>query len=186
MMGEEESLPRDGPFYEQPRFWQGLFMVAIILNVYVILNSDLGLDAHVEGAYVQTEDGWVLDWGDTRTEDPLASNPEDAKVVHEESVNSNSLKVFAALGMILTLLIALKLGLNRSTMTILMLNREFSKNMDKPTENKRFWLPQPAPKRLEMASSPVKMAQDRPKTAPRRSHDGLEGYFFALENRLRF
>ena len=122
MMGEEESLPEDGPFYEQPRFWQGLFVVAIILNVYVILNSDLGLDAHVEGAYVQTEDGWVLDWGDTRTEDPLASNPEDAKVVHEESVNSNSLKVFAALGMILTLLITLKLGLNRSTVTILMLN----------------------------------------------------------------
>ena len=60
-MGEEESLPRDGPFYEQPQFWQGLFLVAIILNVYVILNSDLGLDAHVEGAYVQTEDGWVLD-----------------------------------------------------------------------------------------------------------------------------
>ena len=98
MMGEEESLPRDGPFYEQPGFWQGLFVIAIILNVYVILNSDLGLDAHVEGAYVQTEDGWVLDWGDTRTEDPLASNPQDAKVVHEESVNSNSLKVFAALG----------------------------------------------------------------------------------------
>ena len=56
-MGEEGSLPRDGSFYEQPRFWQGLFVVAIILNVYVILNSDLGLDAHVEGAYVETGEG---------------------------------------------------------------------------------------------------------------------------------
>jgi len=37
-----------------------------------------------------------------------------------------------------------------------------------------------------MAPSPVKMAQDRPKTVPRRFQDGLEGYFFALENRVRF
>jgi hypothetical protein len=49
-----------------------------------------------------------------------------------------------------------------------------------------FWLPQPAQDCPKMALSPVKMAQDRPKTAPRRSQDDLEGYFFALENRLRF
>ena len=63
---------------------------------------------------------------------------------------------------------------------------EFSKNIEKHMENQCFWLPQPAQDRPKMASSPVKMAQDRPKTAPRRFQDGLEGYFFALENRLRF
>ena len=122
MMGEEESLPGDGPFYEQPRFWQGLFVIAIILNVYVILNSDLGLDAHVEGAYVETDEGWVLDWGDTRTEDPLASNPDVAKVVPTDSVSTDGIRTFAVLGMILTLLISLKMGLNPTTITILMLN----------------------------------------------------------------
>ena len=121
-MGEEESLPEDGSFYEQPRFWQGLFVVAIILNVYVILNSDLGLDAHVEGAYVETDEGWVLDWGDTRTEDPLASNPDDAKVVSEHSVKSEMIMPFAVLGMILAILVATKSGLNRDTVTIMMLN----------------------------------------------------------------
>ena len=121
-MGEEESLPGDGPFYEQPRFWQGLFVIAIILNVYVILNSDLGLDAHVEGAYVETDEGWVLDWGDTRTEDPLASNPDVAKVVPTDSVSTDGIRTFAVLGMILTLLISLKMGLNPTTITILMLN----------------------------------------------------------------
>ena len=122
MMGEEESLPGDGPFYQQPRFWQGLFVIAIILNVYVILNSDLGLDAHVEGAYVETDEGWVLDWGDTRTEDPLASNPDVAKVVPTDSVSTDGIRTFAVLGMILTLLISLKMGLNPATITILMLN----------------------------------------------------------------
>ena len=121
-MGEEESLPGVGSFYEQPRFWQGLFVIAIILNVYVILNSDLGLDAHVEGAYVETDEGWVLDWGDTRTEDPLASNPDDAKVVPEHSVKSEMIMPLAVLGMILAVLVATKSGLNRDAVTIMMLN----------------------------------------------------------------
>ena len=62
----------------------------------------------------------------------------------------------------------------------------FQKTLKKPKENQCFWLPQPAQDRPKMAPSPVKMDQDRPKTAPRRSQDGLEGYFFALENRFRF
>ena len=62
----------------------------------------------------------------------------------------------------------------------------FFKNSENPKEIQWFWLPQPAQDCPKMALSPVKMAQDRPKTAPRRSQDGLEGYFFALENRLRF
>ena len=46
--------------------------------------------------------------------------------------------------------------------------------------------PPAAPRSPQDGPKPVKMAQDQPKTAPRRSQDGLEGYFFALKNRLRF
>jgi len=121
-MGDEESRPEDGPLYSHPRFWQGLLILAIFLNVYVIINSDLGLDAHVEGDYVETDEGWVLDWGDTRTEDPLASNPEDAKIVPEHNVKSEMIMPFAVLGMILAILVATKSGLNRDTIIVLMLN----------------------------------------------------------------
>ena len=72
--------------------------------------------------YVETDEGWVLDWGDTRTEDPLASNPDVAKVVPTDSVSTDGIRTFAVLGMILTLLISLKMGLNPTTITILMLN----------------------------------------------------------------
>ena len=46
--------------------------------------------------------------------------------------------------------------------------------------------PPAGPRSPQDGPKPVKMAQDQPKTAPRRSQDGLEGYFFALKNRLRF
>ena len=48
--------------------------------------------------------------------------------------------------------------------TIFMPDRDFSKNIEKPMENQCFWLPQPAQDRPKMAPSPVKMAQDRPKS----------------------
>ena len=53
--------------------------------------------------------------------------------------------------------------------TIFFTNRDFSKSIEKPQEIQRFRPLQPAPNRPKMASSPVKMAQDRPKTAPRPS-----------------
>ena len=121
-MGKEEGQSEGGALYAQPRFWHGLFVVAIILNAYAIFISDLGLDKHVEGAYVETEDGWVLDWGDTRTEDPLASNPDDTKVFSEHIVNTEMIMPLAILGMILAILVTTKLGLNRMTVTVLMLN----------------------------------------------------------------
>ena len=63
------------------RFWIGLLAVAVLLNLLAVYNSDLGLDVHVKSAYVQTEDGYVLDWGDTRQSDPNASDPEQATIV---------------------------------------------------------------------------------------------------------
>ena len=63
------------------RFWIGLLAVAVLLNLLAVYNSDLGLDVHVKSAYVETEDGYVLDWGDTRQSDPNASDPEQATIV---------------------------------------------------------------------------------------------------------
>lgn len=63
------------------RFWIGLLAFAVLLNLLAVYNSDLGLDVHVKSAYVETEDGYVLDWGDTRQSDPNASNPEQATIV---------------------------------------------------------------------------------------------------------
>jgi len=63
------------------RFWIGLLVIAVLLNLFAIYNSDLGLDAHVKSAYVETDEGYVLDWGDTRQSDPNASDPEQASVI---------------------------------------------------------------------------------------------------------
>ena len=63
------------------RLWIGLLAIAVLLNLFAIYNSDLGLDVHVKSAYVETDDGYVLDWGDTRQTDPNASNPEQATVI---------------------------------------------------------------------------------------------------------
>ena len=54
-------------------------------------------------------------------------------------------------------------------MIIFMPKCDFSKIIEKPKEIQRFWLLQPAQNRPKMAPSPVKMAQDRTQTAPRRS-----------------
>ncbi len=63
------------------RFWIGLLAVAVLLNLLAVYNSDLGLDVHVKSAYVETDDGYVLDWGDTRQSNPDASDPEQATIV---------------------------------------------------------------------------------------------------------
>ena len=121
-MAEPETDEENVSFYSHPQFWQALFVMAIVLNVFAIVASDLGLDAHVEGAYIETENGWALDWGDTRTEDSDASNPDVAKEVPENSVNSEMIMPFAVLGMIVAILVATKIGFNRTTITILILN----------------------------------------------------------------
>ena len=85
-MDEAEASTKGSPLYSQERFWNALLVIAIVLNVFAIFSSELGLDAHVENAYVKSENGWVLDWGDVRTEDPLASDPADTKEVPVDSV----------------------------------------------------------------------------------------------------
>ena len=99
-----------------------MFILASILNVVAIFTSDLGLDAHVEGAYVETDDGWALDWGDVRTEDPLASAPANAREVPTSSITPGTMMSFALLGMIIAILVAIRMDFSRETITILMLN----------------------------------------------------------------
>ena len=120
----EEGVVDSGAnsFFQQPQFWKGLFIFAIILNIVAIFTSDLGLDAHVEGAYVETEDGWALDWGDVRTEDPLASDPANAREVPTSSITPGTMMSFALLGMIIAILVAVRMDFSRETITVLMLN----------------------------------------------------------------
>ena len=49
-MAEPETDGENVSFYSHPQFRQALFVIAIIVNVFAIETSDLGLDAHVEGA----------------------------------------------------------------------------------------------------------------------------------------
>jgi len=65
----------------QDRFWQGILLLAVLLNIYALTTSDLGLDTHQKMAYVEVEGGYALDWGDVRLENPNASNPDDASIV---------------------------------------------------------------------------------------------------------
>ena len=120
----EESIPvfESDSFFQQPQFWKGLFLLAIVLNLVTIFTSDLGLDAHVEGAYIETEDGWALDWGDVRTDDPHASDPSNAREVPVSSITSGTIMPFAVLGMIIAMLVAVRMDCSRETITVLTLN----------------------------------------------------------------
>ena len=120
----EEGVVDSEPdsFFQRPQFWKGLFILAIILNLIAIFTSELGLDAHVEGAYVETENGWALDWGDVRTDDPLASDPSNAREVPTSSVTPGTMMSFALLGMIIAIIVAVRMNFSRETITVLMLN----------------------------------------------------------------
>jgi hypothetical protein len=121
-MEESGTSDEDEPLYKQYRFWNGLFILAIILNLVAIFTSDLGLDAHVEGGYVETENGWALDWGDVRTEDPLASNPSDAREVPASSVSPGTIMPLAIVGLLVAMIVANRMGCRKETITVLLLN----------------------------------------------------------------
>jgi len=121
-MDDAVASTESTPLYGQERFWNGLLILAILLNVFAIFNSELGLDAHVEGAYVESEGGWVLDWGDVRTDDPLASDPVDAKVVSSSSVTPGTVMPFAVLGLLVAIITFNRMGFGKESVTVLLLN----------------------------------------------------------------
>ena len=121
-MDEAEASTKGSPLYSQERFWNALLVFAIVLNVFAIFSSELGLDAHVENAYVESENGWILDWGDVRTEDPLASDPADAKEVPVDSVTPGTVMLFAIMGLMLAIFTVNKMGFGKETIAIILLN----------------------------------------------------------------
>ena len=65
------------------RPWWGLLIFGILLHLSSMAVSDYGLDTHLHLAALESnEDGTPdLEWGDVRPEDPLASNPDDTKIM---------------------------------------------------------------------------------------------------------
>jgi hypothetical protein len=89
---------------EGERFWQRLLIIGLLLNLIVVLTSDLGLDTHVRMA--ADEDG-SLPWCHTRPDDPLASNPMDGGTVSSPiSESETMIKLQSALQMIVLIAIA--------------------------------------------------------------------------------
>ena len=89
---------------EGERFWQRLLIIGLLLNLTVVITSDLGLDTHVRMA--ADEDG-NLPWGHTRPDDPHASNPADVGTVSSPiSESETMIKLQSALQMIVLIAIA--------------------------------------------------------------------------------
>jgi len=63
---------------ESDRFWKIILVLGLIFNVVGLFSSELGLDTHVHLAYESSDDGFNLPWGETRPNDPLASDPTDS------------------------------------------------------------------------------------------------------------
>ncbi len=65
------------------RPWWGLLIFGILLHLSSMAVSDYGLDTHLHLAALESNDDGTpnLEWGDVRPEDPLASNPDDTKVM---------------------------------------------------------------------------------------------------------
>jgi len=65
------------------RVWWGLLMFGLLLHLSSLTSSDYGLDTHLHLAAIESnEDGTPnLEWGDVRSEDPLASNPADEQIL---------------------------------------------------------------------------------------------------------
>ncbi|NCG42366.1 MAG: hypothetical protein GWO84_02370 [Euryarchaeota archaeon] len=81
---------------DDDRFWWSLLVIGCLLSIIAIVNSDLGLDTHIRMNAANSDDG-VLEWGHTRTVDPLASDPTYTKVI-EPQIDASSNQLFFPLG----------------------------------------------------------------------------------------
>ena len=81
---------------DDDRFWWSLLVIGCLLSIIAIVNSDLGLDTHIRMNAANSDDG-VLEWGHTRTVDPLASDPSYTKVI-EPQIDASSNPLFFPLG----------------------------------------------------------------------------------------
>lgn len=73
------------PDIDDDRFWWSLLILGCLLSIIAIGTSNLGLDTHLRMNAANSDDG-SLQWGHTRTVDPLASDPDYTKVIEPQLV----------------------------------------------------------------------------------------------------
>jgi hypothetical protein len=71
------------PNVNDDRFWWSLLLIGCLLSIIAIGTSNLGLDTHIRMNAANSDDG-SLQWGHTRTVDPLASDPDYRKVIEPQ------------------------------------------------------------------------------------------------------
>lgn len=103
----------------QDLFWKSVLFLGIILNLLALIVSDNGLDYHVKSAYVEVEEGYSLDWGDVRLDNPNASDPNDATIYSVKPITSSG-KVMA--GFCIAILAAMTLLIDKRFAGLILLN----------------------------------------------------------------
>ena len=101
---------------DDDRFWWSLLVIGCLLSIIAIVNSDLGLDTHIRMNAANSDDG-VLEWGHTRTVDPLASDPSYTKVIQPQ-IDASSNQLYFPLRMMVIFTIGLFLSGNINTQKI--------------------------------------------------------------------
>ncbi len=81
------------PDIDDDRFWWSLLIIGCLLSLIAIVSSDIGLDTHIRMNAANSEDG-SLQWGHTRTVDPLASDPDYSKVIEPQLVAQSDSQFF--------------------------------------------------------------------------------------------
>lgn len=98
-----------------------LFLVFVLYLIGAI-QSDVGLDIHVRGSYVPEGDGYLLDWGDTRPVDPLASDPDDSELIEGGGFSPAFFSLLAVFGIFFAYLLASKMFQSKGTIVVLLVN----------------------------------------------------------------
>ena len=81
------------PDIDDDRFWWSLLILGCLLSIIAIGTSNLGLDTHLRMNAANSDDG-SLQWGHTRTVDPLASDPDYTKAIGPQIVTQSDSNFF--------------------------------------------------------------------------------------------
>ena len=103
----------------QDLFWKSVLFLGIALNLVALIISDNGLDYHVKSSYVEVEEGYSLDWGDVRLDNPNASDPDDATIYSVKPIVTSG-KAMA--GFCIAILAAMALLVDKRFAGLILLN----------------------------------------------------------------
>ena len=103
----------------QDLFWKSVLFLGIALNLVALIISDNGLDYHVKSSYVEVEEGYSLDWGDVRLDNPNASDPNDATIFSVKPITTSG-KAMA--GFCIAILAAMALLVDKRFAGLILLN----------------------------------------------------------------